>query len=309
MNIETIEYYGWWNNLRIFNEHAEIIVTLDVGPRVLSYRTLPSGENVFAHFKDQLGRQGESEWCIRGGHRLWLAPEDLTLSYHVDNSPVQWRRDDATGEVLIDSVLVDGDHHVRKTLGIKLAANGSRVTLRHRVTNEGVEALTVASWALSVMQAGGLEVIPQPPLGEHPRDMLPNRGIVLWPYTDMSDPRFTFGQKFWLLRQAEGYLPTKIGMAHREKWIGYVLNDSLFIKTFEHIAGANYPDGGCNFETFTNNEMLEIESLGPLVTLARGQSTEHTEGWNLFPLTEQTQIETEDSLAQWLAPFVDQALS
>ena len=37
----------------------------------------------------------------------------------------------------------------------------------------------------------------------------------------------------------------------------------------EFDAAATYPDLGCNFETFTNEEILEIESLGPLVTLAR----------------------------------------
>ena len=43
--------------------------------------------------------------------------------------------------------------------------------------------------------------------------------------------------------------------------------------------GANYPDDGCNFETYTNHEMLEIESLGPLVTLAPGESSAHQERW------------------------------
>jgi len=308
MNVETIEYYGWQNNLRIFNNEVEVIVTLEVGPRVLGYRHLPSGENVFAHFPKQLGKVDETEWCIRGGHRLWLAPEHPELSYHLDNQAVSWRRNDTTGEVLIDSVL-ESPHRIRKTLGLLLADNGSRVTARHLVTNEGSSPITVATWALSVMQPGGLEIIPQPALGEHPRDLLPNRGMVLWPYTDLSDPRLTFGQKFWMLRQAEDYLPTKLGLAHREKWIGYVLNDSLYLKTFDHVAGANYPDGGCNFETFTNTEMLEIESLGPLVTLEPGQSTEHFEKWHVFPLTEQTQIESEESLAQWLAPFLDQILS
>ena len=48
------------------------------------------------------------------------------------------------------------------------------------------------------------------------------------------------------------------------------------------IPGATYPDFGCNVELFTNADMLEVESLAPLVTLDPGQETEHVERWFLF---------------------------
>lgn len=302
MKTESISHHGWPNTQRIFNNDVELIVTTDVGPRILSYRHHAS-ESVFKVFESQLGSSGESEWQIRGGHRLWLAPEDKALSYHADNHPANYRHDESSRELLVES-LQTHPQDIRKTLGILLADQGSRVTLRHTATNLGRTPITLATWALSVMQPGGLEIIPQPPLGEHPRDLLPNRGMVLWPYTDLSDPRITFGQKFWLVRQSDGYPPTKFGLAHRTKWIAYVLNDNLFIKTFDFENGTNYPDGGCNFETFTNAEMLEIESLGPLVTLAPDQSTTHFENWYLFHLKETAQIESEEALADWLAPFL-----
>ena len=36
--IEKLAYRGWTNNLRISNGDVEVIVTLDVGPRVICYR-------------------------------------------------------------------------------------------------------------------------------------------------------------------------------------------------------------------------------------------------------------------------------
>jgi hypothetical protein len=39
---------------------------------------------------------------------------------------------------------------------------------------------------------------------------------------------------------------------------------------------------GCNFETFTNEAMLEVESLGPLAQLEPGQDTSHRESWYLL---------------------------
>jgi hypothetical protein len=305
MNPQIIPYRGWQNTLRLANEEMELLVTTDVGPRILVYKT-PSGENVLKTFDDQLGSSGEQQWRIRGGHRLWLAPEDALLSYHLDNGPVAWRYDSFSGEVVVESVQ-DSPQRIRKTLGILSAAQGSRVSLRHTVVNEGDQPIMLSVWALTVMQAQGLEVIPQPPLGEHPRDLLPNRGVVLWPYTDLSDLRLTLGTKFWLLRQAPDYPPIKIGLAHREKWIAYLSGETLYLKTFDYNPTAAYPDGGCNFETFTDSEMLEIESLGPLVTLQPGESTNHHETWHLFPLTEQSVIDSEEALAEWIAPFLQKA--
>ena len=225
------------------------------------------------------------------------------LSYHLDNGPVNWRHDDFSGETVVEAIQ-DTPQRLRKTLGILCPAQGTRVSLRHTVINEGEQPITLALWAVTVMRPDGLEIIPQPALGEHPRDLLPNRGIVLWAYTDLSDLRLTLGTRFWLLRQAVDYPPIKIGLAHRERWIAYVLSDSLFIKTFEYDLGALYPDGGCNFETFADSEILEIESLGPLVTLNPGQAANHHETWHLFALTEEFEIRSEEALAEWIEPFL-----
>ena len=228
------------------------------------------------------------------------------LSYHVDNRPATWRYGDFSGEVVIESIQ-ERPQRIRKTLGILSAAQGPRVSLRHTVVNEGDQPIMLAVWALTVMQPEGLEIIPQPPLGEHPRDLLPNRGIVLWAYTDLSDLRLTLGTNFWLLRAASDYPPIKIGLSHRERWIAYLLSDTLFIKTFNYDPTAAYPDGGCNFETFADSQMLEIESLGPLVTLQPGESANHHETWHIFPLIEQFEIESEEALAEWIAPFLEKS--
>ena len=68
---------------------------------------------------------------------------------------------------------------------------------------------------------------------------------------------------------------------HMEKWIAYIIEDAIFLRSFDHVTGAISPDGGCNFETFTNGDMLEIESLSPLASLAPGESVSHTEIWHL----------------------------
>jgi len=296
--IDRVEFGGWKNNLRLTNAYAELIVTLDVGPRIISYR-LPKGANCFKTFDEQLGGSGEPEWKSRGGHRFWLAPEDPVLSYLPDNSAFEYHvRSDF--EVETSNAPTD-QLPIRKVMTITLDRESSRVTLKHCAENFGDQPLQVATWGLSVMAPDGIEIVPLPPLGEHPRDLLPNRPMTLWPFTDMADPRYRWGRKFIMLRQDEAG-PTKIGLSHRERWVAYYNGGSLFVKTIDFRDGATYPDFGCNFETFTNEEMLEVEALGPLVRLEPGDATEHTEHWRLFEAVP-APPEDEDAIADWMAPF------
>jgi hypothetical protein len=301
MAIKSTPHAGWQNNLQLHNDHVELIVSLDVGPRVLCYKTL-AGTNVFKTYPDQLGKSGEKEWMIRGGHRLWIAPENEELSYVPDNVPVKHEMLPPHGVRLVN----DGvdPWKIRKELRIALSEHSSEVTVEHLATNEGDRPVEIATWGLSVMVPGGLEIIPTPPPGHHPADLLPNRVMVIWPYTDMSDARWRFGWRYITVRQAPEGGPSKIGLAHREGWVAYLTKNTLFVKTFEHLEGEKYPDLGCNFETFTNPDMIEIESLGPLKTLAPGESTGHVERWYLLGNISLPHSLKETELHEWIEPLL-----
>ena len=299
MQIQNISYEGWQHNACLSNNHVQLVISLDVGPRVLSYKT-PNGQNVFKNYPEELGKSGEAEWFIRGGHRLWVAPEG-DISYAPDNVPV-------THELLPNGIRLENpaatQWGLHKILTVTLAEDSSEVTLHHRIINESGKPVEISSWGLSVMAPGGLEIIPLPPLGEHPRDLLPNRVMVAWPYTDMTDPRWRFGSEFITLRQTKDGSPTKFGLAHKEKWIAYLNGENLFVKTVDFVEGAPYTDFGCNFETFTNEFMLEIESLSPLRTLQPGEAVEHTEKWYLLGDTPQPPALQDQDLGEWIAPLL-----
>jgi hypothetical protein len=288
VTVSRVEYKGWKNNLKLTNGDAELIVTLDVGPRVISYRLL-NEKNVLKEYPDQLGKSGEPDWQIRGGHRLWVAPEDLTRTYSPDNGPVTFRQE--AGQVRFTPAR-ESRYGLQKAVTVRLAPSGSRVTVVHSVTNVGEKSTSLAPWASTVLAPGGIEIIPLPPKKDHPgspanatspRDYAPNLGMALWPYFDFRDDRWAFGGKYLTLQQKARRGPTKLGLAHREGWVGYVNDSVLFVKRFAYQEGRTYPDCGCNFETFSNADMLEIETLGPLVELAPGAAAELTERWELVP--------------------------
>jgi hypothetical protein len=203
--------------------------------------------------------------------------------------------------------LASAPAQIRKELVVSLATEDSAVTLQHRLTNEGRNPVTIASWALTIMAPGGSAVIPQPPLGKHGKEFLPNRVMVPWTYTDLSDSRWKFGQRFFLLTPKDGAPPTKLGLAHRPGWVGWIRQDTLFLKVFAFEEGAPYPDFGCNFETFSQNDFLELESLSPLKTLQPGESVGHTETWRLFTGLSAPDPRDEIALERWLAPFLSRA--
>ncbi len=285
VTVQKVEYKGWKNNVKLSNGQAELIITLDVGPRILSYR-LANGENVLKQYDDQLGKSGESTWMIRGGHRLWTSPEDTTRTYAPDNAPVACA--DLPGGGVRVTASPDG-HGTQKEMDVTLDAEGSGVTIVHRIKNVATKPTEVAIWALTVMKPGGVEIIPLAPKQPHPggpanakgpEDFAPNLELILWPYFDFADPRWTFGQKFITLRQGNRG-PTKIGLSHKVGWVAYLNGGTLFSKRFAFQPGQNYPDRGASYETFSNEDMLEMESLGPIGPLAPGVAIEHTERWNL----------------------------
>jgi hypothetical protein len=102
----------------------------------------------------------------------------------------------------------------------------------------------------------------------------------------------------------KGRPATKLGLSHQSRWVGYIVGERLFIKTFMYEDGAVYPDLGCNYETFTKDDFIELESLSPLRELAPGQSVSHTETWHLFGGISAPDPLDESALAEWLAPFL-----
>lgn len=277
MLIETVPYRGWKRNIRLTNGQVELIVTQDVGPRILRFGFI-GDQNVFGELPEQMGGAGEKEWMIRGGHRLWVAPEEKPKSYELDNRPIIIRKITCG----IRTIQSPGAlARVQKMMDITLAERRNEATVVHRLTNKGRKVITLAPWALSVMAKRGVAIIPLPEKIPHTDRLTHNQNWSLWGYTDFSDPRWTLGQRYVLFRQDPRRAPNKIGIAHRENWVAYLRDGLLFIKRFKRMPGAIYPDGDVNFETFSDEQILEIESLGPLATLRPGQSAVHAETWSL----------------------------
>jgi len=283
------------------DERAELIVTTDVGPRILHYG-LKGGENMLGECAGDETETALGVFRPYGGHRLWTAPEDKPRSYAPDNDPVEF---EFKGECAIRLIPpAEQWAGVQKEIEVELDGQGN-ATLRHRVTNLNAWSVEMAAWGLTVMRGGGFAIIPQEPFIPFPQQLLPSRALVLWSYTNMSDARLSFGRELILVRTDErAALPQKIGVTNKQGWAAYLLGETLFVKRFDYEDGASYPDDGCNNEVYTAGSFIELESLSPLKQLEPGETIEHTERWQLF---ENIKASAEDeSLRATIAPLIEQ---
>lgn len=277
--MELINYKGWANCVRLSNGLVDLVVTTEVGPRIIRFGFIGQ-DNEFKEFAGQIGLTGGDTWRNYGGHRLWHAPEDPVRTYFPDNSPVNY--EEIKGGVRIMQS-IETTTGIQKEMEIFLAPDRAHVNITHRLYNTNLWAVELAPWALSVMAPGGTAILPLPPRGSHTDNLLPANSLTLWAYTDMSDPRWTWGQRYILLRQdPHNPVPQKLGSSVPDGWMGYARNGHLFVKRATYLEDELYPDLGCSMETFTNDEILEVESVGPLAYLETGDFTEHVEDWFLF---------------------------
>jgi hypothetical protein len=300
VTVEKTQYQGWANCYRVTNGEVELIVTADVGPRIIRFGFV-GGQNLFKEYADQLGKSGEEKFQLRGGDRVWKAPEDPIATWAPDNVPVEIQ---VTPAGLIAREPVEPLTKLQKEIEISLAPTGTTVRVAHRITNRSLFPLEFAPWALTMMAPGGLAVSGFPPRGKHPINLEATNPLVMWAYTNLSDPRWKFTKKYLTLRQDPNNAEAqKLGMFNADTWAAYLLGGEAFVKRTKADPSKVYTDFGCSFETFTNNEFLEMETLGPMRKVQPGQTVELVENWALFRNAKLAEI-TDEELDRVVLPLV-----
>lgn len=283
MKHELVHYKGWENCVRLSNDIVDLIITTEVGPRIIRYGFL-GDENELNEFPDQMGSKGGDEWRIYGGHRLWHAPEHMPRTYYPDNDPISFEVADG---ILRLTQPVENTTGIEKQMDIYLHEDSSRVLVAHRLRNKGVSDMELAAWGLTVLAAGGTAIVPLPPRQSHSENLSPVNSLAMWGYTDFSDPRWVLSSRFMLLKHDPERGPQKVGVSVPAGWVAFTRKGHLFLKQFIYSPSSRYPDMGSCVEVFTNQVMTELESLSPLSSIAPGKQVEHIETWDLIDGVEQ----------------------
>lgn len=264
------------------SEHLQLEVLAAAGPRIVRLQLTGSDENLLGDVADIGWDTPWGEYHLRGGHRLWFAPENPPLTSAPDE-----------GELLVDERArgvhlerLEPQSGLRKSIEIELASGGAGVTVAHRIQNEGKEAVELAPWAITILPLGGIALLPQQrgPIGES--EFLPNRALVLWPYSSITDSRLELADELVLVRAEPEPSPFKIGYLNRSGWAAYLRAGVLFCKRFDSHPESVHADLNSNVEVYCNDRLLELETQAPLSRLEPGAEAEHEERWELHRVSE-----------------------
>jgi len=283
---EKENYLDYGKVLSISNGKIEVMVTLDLGPRIIYFGTI-GGQNIMCDDRAFFGTKTDEKyqnyfgkdtsWENLGGHRIWLSPESYPETYSPDNYKVSY---EITNTGAIFKPKAEIANGVQKELEIVMDEDKAELQNIMRVTNISNENKEFSIWGLSVSAVGGTLVLP---MNTNDTGLLSNRIISVWPYTDLSDDRIYFGKKYVTLRQDKvSPSPIKLGFDINGGTIFYVLGNQVFTKSYETLhPTAKYPDGGCSFETYNCEGFIELESLGELKVVRPNETSTLTENWKL----------------------------
>ncbi len=269
-NIECVE---------IGNERLSLLASLSVGPRVLSLK-FKDNDNLFAELPDlTLDCPGTGLFHLYGGHRLWYAPEDPCITYLPDDNPV-------SVEAIENGVHITQDLEqqtaIQKELEIRLIDDKAEVEVRHTITNMGDQERTLAPWAITQLKPGGIGILPLFGGGNPDNLTLPDRSIVLWPYTDINSQHIIWGNQQILIQSQVQEGALKVGFSNPAGWLAYWIEGTLFVKRAVFDSRAAYFDFGSSSQCYCNPHFIELETLAPIIKLAPEKSVEHIEQWQVY---------------------------
>lgn len=273
------EFYGR-ETIILANEFFRLECLADAGPRIV--RLIPEwvGENIFAEDPEAVTQTTYGDFHYLGGHRLWIAPESLERTYIPDD------RGGVTAKRIPNGIRLEGDIqpdvHIRKTITVQLSPDRPFVMVKQKIENSGRATIRLAPWAITMMRVHSTAILPQQ-FGTIDKDgLLPNRNFSLWSYSRWDDSRLKLGDEYIKIKADGAKPPFKIGYFNPHGWLGYVFEDAFFVKRWGVRRDEEYPDGGCNAEVYTNDRMIELESLGALVNLKPREEIVHTETWEVY---------------------------
>jgi hypothetical protein len=280
-SISTTQYAGH-EAIRINAGAVDLVVTTSVGPRILGLLTR-DGRNAFVELPElTLPCPGSEPVHLYGGHRHWAAPEDPRVTYRPDDDPVGVEEldDGVRLTTRADAVSETSRETVLRVTGPE------RLTLEHGVTNHGNAAQRLAAWAITMLQPGGRAWLPMLTEPFDPGGFQGQRNVVLWAYAGQDDPRLIVTDGAIEVRgsAAAGLSADdrfKVGTALRRGWVAHWYDGVLFVKRAEHDENKEYADLGASGQIFSHVDFMELETLGPLTDLAPGETTVHTERWEI----------------------------
>jgi hypothetical protein len=275
--------FGGLRAVELRTSALRLVAVTSRGPR-LAFFGPPGGDNLLYWAP---GRHRRGKWDLMGGHRLWTArpgADECEETYRPDNAPCVVERTPGGFTVVAP---VDPETKIQRGIRVRVPA-ADRVELDHFARNTSDMLWSGGLWALTCTVPGA-QTTYSIPLGDGSAwDYAAVIAFHTWGGghggAGYEDAQFSFTRDQFVLRPAgrenKRMLKADAGiLAMHDPARGV-----LFAKQAPYCPAAHYPLG-TNLAVYVgpDNFMVELESMGPFVTLKPGATVHHVETWVLRP--------------------------
>lgn len=276
------DFYGF--SIRaVSNPFFTLEVLAEAGPRLV--RLMPAGTNLnlFAEVPQVSFPSPNGDYYPLGGHRLWVSPERPAVTYLPDGKGAELA--EITGGFKLTR-RDDAGVSYSRTIDVILDPSKPLLNLTHTIVNLGNAPLLAAPWGISQFRLGSRVILP---LADRPADafnLLPNRGLALWPYTRLDDPRLSISMQSIEVKGQSNADALKVGVYSPRGWAAIEFAEGYtLIKRTAVLTPEAYPDFNTNWQCYVKDTFIELETLGKLGWLAPGESVSMAEEWEVQPGT------------------------
>ena len=288
VSVTLTGYCGWHDCILLGNGQIEVVVVPAIG-RVMQLRRQGDQTGCFwtnPELAGKLHTASRDEWVNFGGDKCWPAPQsewprcqgrDWPPPLAFDAKPVFA---DVRGNGVVLTSEIDSGYGIQVVRYLELEANLPVLRIRtvfHKVAGSPV---SVSVWTVTQLRDPELVAL-QTSARSHFAEGF-NRLIPSEPLHWKHD-----GEMLSLARHPQER--AKIGTEGSAMvWVGREAVLRVESEVAPSVAAERFPDDGCRSEIYTNPDFepyVELETLGPLVNLRAGESTEHTTRYTLLPRT------------------------
>lgn len=279
MKIQHLDFQGS-PAIELSTPAMRLVVTTCCGPRI-AFLGKPQGKNLLLW---KPGEHTRNDWDLRGGHRVWMTTpgaDECEDTYATDNQP-------CTVAIAPDGFVVTGaENQVNRTRrGLRITAvSDTTVDVDNFVINTGEMLYSGGVWALTctIPTKGTQYAVP---VGDGSSwDNFTMLFFKEWAghgQGGFNDPQIVVNDD--LVRVKPSGSENKRMVQSHAGIIAMAdpVNDVTFAKKAEFDPAGRYPlNSNIAFYIGPDNFMVEMETMGPEVTLKPGTDLHHVERWVL----------------------------
>ena len=281
--VSYVHFFGYDSCILLSNESVKVIVETQCGGRVLKY-ALAGYPNTIYLDPNQKGliTDVESKGYITGG-RYDIGPPKIKP----DNSVFwygKWQVHKISDLSFAIRSAIDTSLGIYIERNFSINSQGSELNFSQTIHNVGNKKHKLCNWSRTFAVGGGKVIIPLSIPNRFPKGYIVyGENNTMWYQPELEPTTFVKDSLLFIIGSTGKY--KKYVVDSQSGWLAYFTPESqLLIRRYQHFTGKQYGEmTAVSMSVWYNeNEMVELEPMGPWEWIEPGGSSTFNERWYLF---------------------------